>query len=151
MPGEVMSIRDNIVLYDVANAGGIRYRDHTALATTWYLGLLERYSSAQRELMDIALAELVAHGLAVAPDYAKPIEARRLRPQGEPLMFEIKHRKHPRFALRGFGILLPYAPPGRNVLMINLADKRGLDEDAFYENHAKGIDRFIDGYLLEGN
>ncbi len=144
-----MSIQDHLQTYSVANIGGIRYREHTALVTSFYLLWLERLPSVQRELMDIALAELVAHGTAVAPDYAKPIESCRPRLEGQPIMHELKHSKHPAFAIRAFGILIPTSPS--QVLMISGGNKHNQNEKRFYNDRVPGLDRFIDAYLGEEN
>ena len=64
-----MSITDHLKTYSVAGIDGVLYcGNNTALVTTFYMLWLERLPSTQRALMDIALAELVAHGSAVAPE-----------------------------------------------------------------------------------
>jgi hypothetical protein len=144
-----MAIQDHLQTYSVANIGGIGYREHTALVTSFYMLWLERLPSAQRELMDIALAELVAHGSVVAPDYAKPIKSAQRRTEGQPIMYELKHPKHPAFAIRAFGIRIPDAP--LSVLMISGGNKHNLDSDQFYNDRVPVLDRFIDTLIMEGN
>jgi hypothetical protein len=148
MPGGAMSITDHLNTYSVAGIDGVLYRGYnTALVTTFYMLWLERLASTQRALMDIALAELVAHGSAVAPDYAKPIKSARPRTEGKPIMYELRHPDHPGYALRAFAVLLPITSP--NVLVISGGDKHN-DPD-FYDNRVPTVDRFIDAYLAEGN
>jgi hypothetical protein len=125
-----MSIRDHLSLYVVT---GIDYRERKALVTTFYTVWLERLPSDQRELMDIALAELVTHGPSVASIFAKPIQSATPRTEG-PTMYELRHPDHRRYALRAFCLYLPAAPfDTPNVVVVNGNNKHGNPD--FYRQH----------------
>lgn len=142
-----MALRDHLVEYRVTQFGYTR----CALAPRFVVMWLEHLPPPRRALLDIALWELVTHGIAVSDTYAKPITG-QARPRNEGmLMWELRHDDHPDFAIRMFCGVFATSATTHDVVVFQGADKHAYPGGghAFYERWASRVDIAIDQYLEE--